>query len=345
MEDVKNGSHINQDVKIMDLAFIFAENIRIIISIPFLFFTISIFYLFFFAEEEYTSTSKIMSSAGSNNVSAAAGIASQFGLQIPEAQDQINWFYPDILRSNILAKALFKKNFDTIKYGKEKTLLEILNNGNQTIELNSNSAQVKAVNRFKKMVQVSENIRTKIFTIEVSGAEPYFVYQLNKALIDELNKFQKNYNKSRLKEARKFIEERIKETGNELMQAEEDRKNFSVSNRRIENSPKLLMEHTRLSREIAVLTGVFTTLKQQYETTKIEELKNSSYVITVEDPNLPVVFSSPKKFRVLIFGLFFGFFIAMVFIVLRRFIENNFYSDSKGFKKLKSVLIKRLKGL
>ena len=43
-------------------------------------------------------------------------------------------------------------------------------------------------------------------------------------------------------------------------------------NRRIENSPALQLEEQRLSREVAVLTGVFTTLKQQFETTKIEEV-------------------------------------------------------------------------
>ena len=42
-------------------------------------------------------------------------------------------------------------------------------------------------------------------------------------------------------------------------------------NRRIENSPSLQLEQQRLGREVTVLTGVFTTLKQQLETTKIEE--------------------------------------------------------------------------
>ena len=37
------------------------------------------------------------------------------------------------------------------------------------------------------------------------------------------------------------------------------------TNRRIENSPALLLEQQRLQREVTVLIGVFTTLKQQLE--------------------------------------------------------------------------------
>ena len=47
------------------------------------------------------------------------------------------------------------------------------------------------------------------------------------------------------------------------MTAEENLKVFMARNRRIENSPALQLEEQRLSREVAVLTGVFTTLKQQ----------------------------------------------------------------------------------
>ena len=54
-------------------------------------------------------------------------------------------------------------------------------------------------------------------------------------------------------------------------------------NRRIENSPALQLEQQRLGRGNG-LTGVFTTLKQQLETTKIEEVKESNYVIVLDPP-------------------------------------------------------------
>ena len=46
-----------------------------------------------------------------------------------------------------------------------------------------------------------------------------------------------------------------------------------IRNRQIQNSPYLQLERERISREVSVLTSVFTNLKQQLENTKIEEMK------------------------------------------------------------------------
>jgi len=63
----------------------------------------------------------------------------------------------------------------------------------------------------------------------------------------------------------------------------------------LENSPALQLEQQRLTRKIAVLTGVFTTLKQQLETTKIEEVKQSDYVVVLDPPEAPLVVSQRKN--------------------------------------------------
>ena len=44
-----------------------------------------------------------------------------------------------------------------------------------------------------------------------------------------------------------------------------------------------------------MLTGVFTTLKQQLETTKIEEFKENDYVIIIDHPERPFIKSYPLK--------------------------------------------------
>ena len=100
-----------------------------------------------------------------------------------------------------------------------------------------------------------------------------------------------------------FIEERIVETRKELELAEEALKNFRDRNRRIENSPSLQLEQTRLVREASVLTGVYTTLKQQLETTKIEEVKESNYVVVLDQPEAPLDRAYPRKKLAVITGL------------------------------------------
>ena len=70
--------------------------------------------------------------------------------------------------------------------------------------------------------------------------------------------------------------------------AEETIKDFAESNRRIANLPLLILEQQRLAREVSVLSGIFTTLKQQLETTRIEEVKESDYVIVLDPPEIPL---------------------------------------------------------
>ena len=50
----------------------------------------------------------------------------------------------------------------------------------------------------------------------------------------------------------------------------------------MQNSPSLLAEKRRL--QLQVLTGVFTALKQQLETTKLRRVRDADYVIVVDDP-------------------------------------------------------------
>ena len=90
-------------------------------------------------------------------------------------------------------------------------------------------------------------------------------------------------------------------------------------NRRIENSPTLLLEQQRLNREVTVLTGVFTTLKQQLETTKIEEVKESEYVIILDKPEVPLLRSKPQRTKMVImsgvFGILLGIFAGIISFV------------------------------
>jgi tyrosine-protein kinase Etk/Wzc len=113
-------------------------------------------------------------------------------------------------------------------------------------------------------------------------------------------------------------------------------------NRRIENSPALQLEKQRLGREVTVLTGVFTTLKQQLETTKIEEVKESDYVIVLDSPEVPLQRSKPnKKLMVILAGLLgIGFGIVLAFI--REFATNSEKEEKDKMTEAKSLVRQHL---
>jgi len=65
-------------------------------------------------------------------------------------------------------------------------------------------------------------------------------------------------------------------------------KEFRERNRRIMDSPQLMLEQERLARDVQINSTVFIELKKQLEVAKIEEIKNIP-IINVLDPARPPV--------------------------------------------------------
>ena len=115
-------------------------------------------------------------------------------------------------------------------------------------------------------------------------------------------------------------------------------------NRRIENSPGLLLEKQRLTREVTVMTGVFTSLKQQLETSKIDEVKESNYVIVLDPPKQPLQRSKPnKRLTVILVGLI-SIGLGVVISFLFEYIINGKIEENENLILAKSLFIKNLSG-
>ena len=326
----------------MDIILVLASQIRVILITPTILCVLAIIYVLLFLKPTFTSTAKIMSSSTGGNVSQAAGIAAQFGINLPTGQSETKWVYPEIIKSRTLARSMLRRKFDTDKFGSQKTLFQILTYENENTENDLSRRENLAINKLLGMINVSEDIKTSIVTLNVKGSEPKFVAELNQVLIEELDTHQRNYNKAKTTDTKKFIQGRIIDVEKELMAAEEDLKVFRDRNRRIENSPTLKLEQQRLNREVTVLTGVFTTLKQQYETTKIEEVKESDYVVILDAPNVPIFTSNSKREIVTIIGLL-GVLLGIIIAFFRDYIDKSPPKEKEKFHRAQSIIINYFK--
>ena len=326
-------------VSLVDLLLIIGRNMKIIIITPIVFCIIAILYGLFVAQPVYESTAKIMSSSSSAGISQASGLAAQFGINLPTASSETVWAYSEIIKSRTLARAMLKRKFDTEKYGSQKPLFQVLTYGGSDPEYGKDTLELLAIDNFIKMIGLSEDKTSGIYTITLSASEPKFVKNLATALIEELDAHQRDYNKARTSETRRFIESRISDTRIELEMAEEDLKNFNNRNRRIENSPALQLERQRLAREVSVLTGVFTTLKQQFETAKIEEVKESDYVVVLDPPEIPLTRSKPKRIQMVVIAGILGIFFGILIGLLKEYFKNSQKEDPEKINQLKSLIM------
>ena len=335
----------DDSISLTDIMLILARQLKVIIIVPTILCTLMIINVLFYVKPVYTSTSKIMSSSSSGSTSQAAGLAAQFGIALPTAQSEPKWVYPEIVNSRTMARILLKRKFDTNEFGPQKSLLQILTYGNDNPQVGLDTLEIMAVDNFLAMIKISEDITTSILTLNINASEASLAAEVNQALIEELDTHQRKYNKAKTSDTKKFIEERIIDTEKELMAAEEDLKVFMGRNRRIENSPALQLEQQRLSREVTVLTGVFTTLKQQLETTKIEEVKESDYVIILDAPEIPLQRSKPNKRMMVILTGLIGIGLGIGIGLFREYLNSSEQEEKLKIEQVKSLIFKNISEL
>ena len=276
--------------------------------------------------------------------SQALGIAAQFGINLSGSSNENKWLYLDLINSKDIAKSLINRKFDSRKFGSQQNLLNILTENQSKHDFDNKRLESHALQKFhENLLTVSEDIKTSIFSVSISTFEPELARDINLALIEELNFHQKKLNKKKADETRAFIEGRINDTEKELVKAEESLKNFKDRNRRIENSPLLQLEQQRIAREVTVLTGVFTTLKQQLETTKIEQVKDSEYVVVLDSPQVPLYRSKPKKKIMVVITFLFGIFLGVLIGLILEYSKRIDRNQKQSLKKIKSTLVKNIK--
>ena len=313
-----------ESFSLLDILLLASKNLRLILLPPFILCVLIILYLQFIARPIYSSTSKIISSSSTGGgLSAAAGLASQFGINLPSAGGEPKWVYPDIIKSSTLARKVLKRKFDTQEFGENQSLLKIISDKFDKEDIDDHTFENIIISEFLKSVNVNENLKTSVVKLTVNALEPKLAQEINLAIIEELDQHQSEYNKAKASKTKYFITERIVDVEKELNNAENKLQDFSNRNRRIDNSALLQLEQQRLDREVAVLTGVFTTLKQQLETAKIQEVKDSDYVVIIDPPEIPFKRYWPNKRLMVLMGGIFGIAIGIMITFLNETIKSS----------------------
>jgi uncharacterized protein involved in exopolysaccharide biosynthesis len=328
-------------ISLLDILLVLAKHLKLIIITPTVFCIIAIIHVLFFTSPIYVSTATFMSSGSEgDNQSQMMGLASQFGIAMPRKDSSPKWSYEEVIKSRTMAKSLLVHRFNTEEFGPQKELLQIITYGNEKPEYGINTLLIQGIESVVGMIEVTKT--ASLFELEISASEPQLAADIANTVIVELDLHQRSYNARKTTETRQFIDERLLSTKAELEKAEETLKFFRERNRSIFESPQLQLEQERLGRDVAVLIGVFTTLKQQLETAKIDEVKESDYVIILDTPNIPLYPDKPKKKLIVILAGILGIGLGMIFAFIREYAENSDEEEQIKMGKAKSLILKNI---
>ena len=295
--------------------YILKKRIKLIIAITVLSMLIAITYVFFIAHPVYVTTAKLLPTSEDNSLSGFQGLASQFGLNLPfQSTSNLSFsdIYPEIVKSRQLTAIMLEKKFNTKKFGQNQLLKNILSRQYRLDKYDVDERFKRASEILQNNINVSKARLTSIVTLSVGGIEPDFAVDLANEIISESDKLQRQFKTHQVSEKRTFIEDRSNDVKKDLESAQEDLKEFREKNRQVQYSPALLLEEERLLTEMDVKKEIFSTLKQQFELAKIEEVEEAATVQILDKPVAPYEKTSPKVFLIIFLSIFIGFGISVV---------------------------------
>ena len=349
--EIQNYKHSKSESQLNEFSFtiFFANHIQTLIILPFVTSVLSLFIVLFIVRPVYTSTAKVLPIADSgSSFSEMAGMASQLGLSMPmNFGNEIPWdeMFPEIIKSENLVQSILNEKFSSKKYGIKQSLSTIIQ---QEYKLNNKSIiflEKMIVHEFNEMIKVSKSRLSPIVTIELDFFEPRVAADILKKIIEVAGKTQVKIKLKQISEKRQFIEERISEVMSALKNAEIDLKNFKESNRRVDKSPSLKLEESRLEREVSLQSTLYMTLKSQFENVKIEEVEEAAMIEVIDGPIVPFRVTSPKKAFTVIFTFIFTFVSLFFLFYLKDYSLSGSNKNSPEQKEAKSRLLKNIKSL
>ena len=287
-----------------------------------LFMSVSIFlasfvYFQFIADPIYTAKASVIPTGDSGgDFSGLTGAAAQIGLSFPVANESIAWdeLFFEILRSDGIKRKLLNTEFQLKKSQQVQTLRQLLLNHLDLENKPSEIGEIRINNYLKKRIRVTKTRFSPLIHIQMDAHDPLLASNMINTLVQLSNKMQVDIKTRQMGQKRQFIEERIVEVKKELSQAESGLKNFRERNRRPNKSPSLLLEESRLMRDVTLQNNLYLTLQTQFEEAKIEEVERTPMVEIVDEPVPPLDKTSPRVIMSTILTTFLG--IVFIFFII-----------------------------
>jgi uncharacterized protein involved in exopolysaccharide biosynthesis len=220
----------------------------------------------------------------SSSTSRLAGLAAQFGIDVPGVAGQSpSELYATLTQSREILQTVAMTRYaltsDTGASAPHATLVELYELRRDDPE----ELRLDAVELLRKKVSVSTDVRTGVITLQTTTPWQNVSETMNARIIALVTEFNQTRRQSQARAEREFLEARSREAQQQLRDAEARLAAFNDKNR-IRASSQLVLEGSRLQRAVDLAQQVFLTLAQNYEQARIEEVRNTPVITVIDSP-------------------------------------------------------------
>lgn len=274
------------------------------------------------------------SSGGASSLGQLKGIAASFGFNIGGAETAFH--IPDIVNSRRLRTTLLHHQWNSREYEQPVDLItywEINDTSGFSLNpmvwikalLSSGGGkrndylkwEDRGLRKLEKRISVRET-KSGLVVVKLWMEEPRMAADIVNYFYEAILDYTVNVHNMHARLNREFIERRLEEVKGELKYAEEELKEFRERNRKVIDSPELLLVQERLIRDVKIQTEIYITLQQQYELARIEEVKETPSVVFLDEARPAVKKDKPRRKQLVIMAFMLGLIISPVVVVTRH---------------------------
>ncbi len=246
-------------------------------------------------------------------------IASSFGLQFGFGAASQSDLYPTILLSDALLLRILEDEHVVGTGEAPRRLADILVKREDLAEYEHRQRGLRKLR--KEVVAASKDSDTGVVTLKVTTEAAKLSADVANALVAHLEKYLIDMRQVEGGRNRTFLDDRVEAVKSDLVAAEEGLKEFRTANRRVNDSPELLLQQERLRREVLIQEQIFLELQKQKEVAKIEEVKNTPVLSVLDSATPPIRASHPKKVLLVALGFLVGVALSIVWVGGRTVLE------------------------
>jgi uncharacterized protein involved in exopolysaccharide biosynthesis len=296
--------------------------------------------LFFSPGKNYVSAITILPEYGNKQsmLGSLGDLAALAGLSIGD--NAPTSIYQNLLRSEAVISPVIYEKYKTEAFSDSVDLREYFKLEMETAVRPEQRERLRFLRFYKvlteRLIETDIDRETKILTVNVTMPESQLSADVANKLAASLDEYIRTRRKSYASAQRRYIEQRISQVSDSLTLAEDQLKHFRQKNRVIEQSPDLLLNQTRLMRNVDIMQTVFAQLMGQLELVKIDEIRDTPVLNIKELARDPVVPLGPSRRSKLMVIVLLSVLLTGVYFIY----EFDIKSYAKGLRNQLKALVK-----
>jgi uncharacterized protein involved in exopolysaccharide biosynthesis len=222
-------------------------------------------------------------------------------------------FYSDLMRSRTVLEGLANVPFADPRSGRQRPLFAILLDQDSLTPRRSETM----LRKLNKAIDLTVDARTGVIRIAFAAPSPELSAAALDSLVSMTNRFAVDNLQARARARRQFTQDQVNQAKADLEAAEDSLRVFIQKNRRIEDSPSLQFENSRLGRRVTLRQDLYVSLSRELEQAQIDELRNTPVLRIIDPPKPPARHERPRRRAYVLFAIVVGAALASIGLSLR----------------------------